>query len=1567
MGSLYDKIKQSKTPSSSPVSSTALPSNDGSSSYPSSSGTLYDRIRKGGSGKSAVTPTVQENPNFPSTGEIKQGYTTEQKIQQGIDKLSSKDSGLITRASMVPVKSLWEMYKTAKNTIVDSTNRIGGFIDSVAPIAKWNQDEKGQLYLDKGESTPAERAGKALEATAGAANLALLPVSTAFAGAEQLPIVGKLFKGVGWLFGKAGEVGGWGGEQVINALPVSDSTKQALTPGIKDLSSLAAQLALGKAGEVTAPKLKAKAGDIASNLTKDIVEQNNLPKSVYMDATKIRDVIRGENARNISVTPDEAKLVRSLGLDGKQYKEALKNGLSIEIPAETLIKIIDKPWFAKAKELLNIEPTSRVISSKTSKPTSSPVRGMLPEGTPVEAGAPVVDVKKMKPTEIVDTPMSPDVLTRIKNFTQPEAYAFGKKIISSISESTGLAIDPKNNQLKPSEMISVIKGGSPDGRPAEYVDGKINFYSDQFANDIEKLAQGNKILAHGYGKNPVVYQLKPGESISELADRYFKDVMAHEYAHAKTIGEPEIAQIKTLQESLAQAVKSADQKSIIESQTALDKYLNVLEDKANEYMKSNYDSLIKELLPEAKGNKAVENAVTGKSDTKVTISEKTLLKNKIKIQASTAKKVVSEERKTIRQQIQNVLENSKNASERNTSLELLKQKIKDRSKFTNAYESVKNLFKNREETAKRKAELALLKTGIKFRTKYEKVAEDIKSTFLDRAAKRKELIAYTDFLPAAIRGKFIRRINSVSSDTQFMKVLESMKDASDTSQRRVLKKEIEKELKDAVVTIKKGLPVKGQINYDKETLKKLIRIKNGLKGNYEKAQMNADEILVKAAEENRPITDAEFTDVQMLQMIGIKDMTSKEMRNVLSNIKSLKESGRTAKELERFNKLAEDQRIMDGAIKTITGGMKSSSESQFIQRRKRPESLKETVKQAVGDFAVRASFGFEDMLDKISVLDKGSKPFESVLSSTIGRSVKNAFKKEFTGTSEQTNKLHNSISEVYKIKNQKDWNSFSDHMNQKINFGEFKDTEGKVKTLELTKGEAIDVYMKMQDETLLSSLENGNKFTNEILDKVVSSLSPEDRKLGDKLIEFYRSMYPGINEAFNAEFGIDLPFSENYSPVKRAIDFQKQDESLLTNEAKQYATTRNASLKQRTGSEAPIEFANPVETAMNHITRMEHYKAFSEPVRIARKVFLNKEVRNAIEEFHNPGDLKTIDGFINDFARGGVDKANVNKYIDTLRSNVTKSILGLNFHVAISQLTGVLNYAIDASPGEFIFGMADFFKKPFENSKFLVENSPVLKERFGDGYAEEIKMAMNRSAFNKVADIRPFQEKLFFFSKNMDKLTVLTGSWVAYKSKYESLIQKGMSSSEAKAKAIEYAEDVTLRTQESSRLDTKSSLQRGSSTMQLLTMFASQPIKMNRIIINEIRNAKAGRTSWKSAAKKVAIAWFFSQLAYQYVSNRSASTGEKWLNALASPLTNTLILGNAIQSIIGWSLGKPYGYKPSAVVSFMDDIQSGIRNIRQGDIDEAATYFIDLAGKLGGVPTKLVTKPVRAGIKATKE
>jgi hypothetical protein len=54
-------------------------------------------------------------------------------------------------------------------------------------------------------------------------------------------------------------------------------------------------------------------------------------------------------------------------------------------------------------------------------------------------------------------------------------------------------------------------------------------------------------------------------------------------------------------------------------------------------------------------------------------------------------------------------------------------------------------------------------------------------------------------------------------------------------------------------------------------------------------------------------------------------------------------------------------------------------------------------------------------------------------------------------------------------------------------------------------------------------------------------------------------------------------------------------------------------------------------------------------------------------------------------------------------------------------------------------------------------------------------------------------------------------------------------------------------------------------------------------------------------------------------------------------------------------------------VSFMDDIQSGIRNIRQGDIDEAATYFIDLAGKLGGVPTKLVTKPVRAGIKATKE
>lgn len=1112
-------------------------------------------------------------------------------------------------------------------------------------------------------------------------------------------------------------------------------------------------------------------------------------------------------------------------------------------------------------------------------------------------------------TKISTSPITPDIVQEVVNFTPNESLAFGKRIIDRINEDVGINISEQQSVDVP-EGIKVTETASGDGRPAQFNNqSKIEVFLPDLMKDIKTLASGGEIVAHPETPQfSKVYKLEKGESIEELTVRYIRDVLIHEKTHDLTMTIQDMTISRQLFQTVQEARATNNDAALIKAQTALDKHMRGLEEKALTYERQNKAQIIKDLFgvkgPSTTTQRKIDRVVGGGPDKKVTVSEKKALKEKIKSQekaAQAGKKVGIEE-------------GNKKVDETKARFKDVIEKIKDRQSTVQA--------------------------------------------------KRHALTEYaTTYLPIRVRGKFLKAVKNTISDKEFLDVLGKMQKAAELDARKTLVAEITKELKATRIKSENGLP---KVKFELEAQRKLNTIRANIKGEYSVAQAKIADIISEHQTLNPDdvLPLEKIAEIQLLNMVGIKDMTSKELRNVLADIRSIKENGRTLKELERFNRETEIERTRDSIQEVITGGKELPSKSQSL---KQPE--RKGIFKAAKDFLTYQQYGLEEVLDSLSVLDKKSGPYQSFLSKRVGEQVNKAFNEQNTGEMKQIDIANQKLKDIYKVEKNKEIIALLGDLQQPVNLGKVTHADGVDRELIISRGQAIQMHMWQQDPTLADTFEVTLNWGEQVIDKVNSIMKPEDFKMADALLEFYQNYYESINKVFVREYGIDLPFNENYSPVHRNVDTVMPENVLLAQEMQKYATARNNSLKNRVQNNVELKPVDAFENLIRHITKMEHYKAWSEPMFEFRKIFGNKEVRQAILDFHGETAMKITDNFLNDFARDGVARERIITAVDTIRSNATKALLGLNWRVGAKQLVGVLNYGIEMPLTDFTTGIAGFWSDPINKARFLYKNSATLRERFGDGFERDIKFAVSKGYDKTLAKSKNFSEIMFVIIRNADKFTVYQGSWAAYRSKYMEMKKAGKTDAEAKAAGIQYAEQLTNRIQESSRLDTLSPIQRGGSLAKLFTMFQSQPSKYLRVMTNAGRNYRAGRGSKATNAKRALWAWFVVPLIYniiaeQFVADEYKSSGGKLLlKTTLGPLSYPLVVGQMVQSIYGWTEGERFKYTPSAALAFMDDIQKAVEQLNTGDTVEATTYLIDTIGKLRGVPTGIFTRPFRKSLK----
>lgn len=1523
----------------------------------------------------ALVPTKNINPVAKSTapralrGELTQKYSTPtegslvgQQKQRNIKEKSQK-FGIIASPEYfslsVDVRSpRGEFLKTykgsepgqAQSLAQAEADKIGGSIQVTPPagtlgqmFVRGQEVFKGALnnYTNKvkdfvskldtnNKNSPVPRAAQSVDLGVASINALLSPLSAIFSAAEQIPVAGVFPKGINMIFENTGKVVDWTAGEVVDNIPfISEKTRNDIKPAVQNLSVLLSQLALGKGTQKSTQLALRKTAkireEIKIKITKDIIETNQLPRTVFVSPESIKSIFQTGD----KISAPEMQLIKGLGLSSKQYKAGIKDGINIAIPAERIITIVDKPWFAKVKGVFNIKPTSSRVVEISGKPYRGPETR---ESRLIEGGAPKVpkegvivpEAPKTVVTKAIRSPITPKLLDKIESLTPVESVAFGRTLVDSINEAVGLKIPEGAKEQLPSN-IEIVEKSSSDGRPAQFKNNKIEIFLPDMLADIKKLAEGERILAHE-GEFSKVYEKKQGESMEDLAVRYVRDVIMHEASHQKTMTFMDAEKIRTLQRDINSAKLTGNESKVIEFRKQMTETMREIEDRANAYMQDNKNLLEEELFGGVR---------------------KTSTEIQRQINKTTQKEISSRKKVNM------------------TEKKVLVQKIKARAKGAR-----EGFVEGKKEGTK--------KTTERLVTRYEIALNKVKERTASLESKRKDMIAYAQILPFRERGKFLKVIENARSEKDFLNVLARMRKSSNVIERATLISKIQKELKGASIKIRNGKR-SAKLSADKQRIIEKIKF---LQNIYEKKAKE----LRKAGEKEASaynLAKSEITSIvsdwqiknpdgvvpseildetELLRMVGLKDMTVNELSSVLSEIQSIIKNGKTKRELDRFNLETERLILHDNVLPMLKGGRKLPSEKMGIKQEQLATGYINKLVDAMAQGKIYLIDAWEDIGDSLSKFDKNTEPFESVLSKKM-REVKNARAAEYFGNKKMINKLNESFEKVYGVKGAELMKVFAEQR-KLVDLGELKIADGTTKEFSLTRGQAISYAAWFRDPRLDSTFEKAG-WTPEIKQKIKSILTSEDRIMADWLVDvFYKEYWDRVNPTHILDTGTDLMFTDVYSPVLRDVETSIPENILLAQENAKYATARTGALKQRVDNTIELVPTDAFTTAIRHITRMEHYIAWQPLLNDLRSLFGNKDIRNAIREIHGKTKLKFIDEALNDFARGGVAKEKIVTKVDALRINTTIAILALNWKVATKQISGTTNYWIELDTVDFIGGIGSFWVNPIENGRFLFEKSELLAERYGVGWERDVKAAMELGYDKKIAGLQNNSELYFVMIRNMDKFTVVQGSWAAYKAG----LKRGMS----EKKAIEYAEDVTERTQESSALDTLSQVQRGGSWAKLFTMLQGQQVKYLRIMSNAARNIKYNRGSRTRNMKKFLMAWILQPLIYSIIANEvtglvdkkyKKSMGELLARSVLGPVTYIPAIGSIGQAIIDRSFGDRFGYTASAAFSFVDDLIRAIDQIKSGESVGATTYIIDAMGKLRGVPTTVVTRPLRKAAK----
>lgn len=140
-----------------------------------------------------------------------------------------------------------------------------------------------------------------------------------------------------------------------------------------------------------------KAPKLAEGFFKQKIVDYKMPETIKLSAKQVRDVFQ----TGTLTTAEQQSLFSSLELSSFDRRAALEHGIDINIPAEKIITLIDKPYWAKIKGIFGIKPQTEITKLPIEKPIKA-VSGLLeakPQTISPELQPLIEEAKKYKTVE----------------------------------------------------------------------------------------------------------------------------------------------------------------------------------------------------------------------------------------------------------------------------------------------------------------------------------------------------------------------------------------------------------------------------------------------------------------------------------------------------------------------------------------------------------------------------------------------------------------------------------------------------------------------------------------------------------------------------------------------------------------------------------------------------------------------------------------------------------------------------------------------------------------------------------------------------------------------------------------------------------------------------------------------------------------------------------------------------------------------------------------------------------------------------------------------------------------
>lgn len=462
-------------------------------------------------------------------------------------------------------------------------------------------------------------------------------------------------------------------------------------------------------------------------------------------------------------------------------------------------------------------------------------------------------------------------------------------------------------------------------------------------------------------------------------------------------------------------------------------------------------------------------------------------------------------------------------------------------------------------------------------------------------------------------------------------------------------------------------------------------------------------------------------------------------------------------------------------------------------------------------------------------------------------------------------------------------------------------------------------WLQLWDQEQYRPTLDKHGFTQSVIDQIRAKIDPRALDVAAFLRSEYNAEYDRLNPVFRRLYNLDLPRIRNYAPGQ----FENIDGSPA--ELDPYGNTTSGSVnamsagftKSRTHHLARPKQQNALGLYWSHLESTEYFIHFAEPLRDARILFRNPDLRRKIEGIHGTAIAADWSKWLDALEVDGQFRAATTSAFQriTQTSLNTTSAVGLAYNIGtlLQNVGATLAVMIELPTKTVITGFIRTIQNP-SSLKHIYETE-TIQQRILAGMSPEDRRILEASKASPSLIMELLNLGRLPIAYTDAAFTTLAGS-IAYEGHYKSAIKSGMSDTAAHEVALSIMDRVVTRAAQPATTQDKSLAELSAQGFaRFLFLFKSDPRQKFAITAQALANALSGKITKTEAARRILWSWavygLLSELMrdiWQAIS-RDDDDPERWAAqdylaaALAGPSAGVPIIGSAFEYIVRATIG----------------------------------------------------------------